>query len=93
MKAQAIFLHLFIVCSSSKWKFVVYPFIDEETNGSCPFANGLNGPAHLRTCNISTIHIDICIYIGRYLYIYMYMCPFNIHTYTVYMYIHIFFTY
>jgi hypothetical protein len=26
----------------------VCPFVDEETNGSYPFANGLNGLAHLR---------------------------------------------
>jgi hypothetical protein len=27
-----------------KWKFVICLFVDEETNGSYPFANGLNGP-------------------------------------------------
>ncbi len=27
----------------------ILPFVDEETNGSYPFANGLNGLAHL--CN------------------------------------------
>jgi hypothetical protein len=51
-KAQAIFLNPFTVCSSCKRKFVVCPFVDEETNGSFPFADGLNGPrnglAHLR---------------------------------------------
>jgi hypothetical protein len=26
-----------------KWNFVVIPFVDEETNGSYMFANGLNG--------------------------------------------------
>jgi hypothetical protein len=52
MKAQEIFFDLFAVCSSSKWKFVVYPFVYEETNRSYPFANGLkeliglNGLAH-----------------------------------------------
>jgi hypothetical protein len=52
MKAQEIFLDLFAVCSSSQWKFVVYPFVYEETNRSYPFANGLkeliglNGLAH-----------------------------------------------
>jgi hypothetical protein len=29
--------------------FVVCPFADEETNGDYPFANGLNGLAHLWT--------------------------------------------
>jgi hypothetical protein len=29
--------------------FVVCPFVDEETNGSYPLANGLNGLVHL--CN------------------------------------------
>jgi hypothetical protein len=28
-------------------KFVIHPFVDEETNGGYPFANGLNGLAHL----------------------------------------------
>jgi hypothetical protein len=46
-EAKAIFLNLFTVCSSCKWKFVVYQFVFEETNGSYPFANGLKGLAHL----------------------------------------------
>ncbi len=29
------------VRSPAKQKFVIYPFVDEETNGSYPFANGL----------------------------------------------------
>jgi hypothetical protein len=41
------FLNLFTICSSCKRKFVVCPFVDEETNESYPFANGLNGIAHL----------------------------------------------
>jgi hypothetical protein len=41
--SPAIFLNLFTVCSSCKWKFVVCPFVDEETKGSNPFANGRNG--------------------------------------------------
>jgi hypothetical protein len=61
-ESQVIFLNLFIVCSSCQWKFVVYPFIDEETNVSCPFAHGLKGRAHLCTYNIC-IRIDICLYI------------------------------
>jgi hypothetical protein len=37
----------FIVSSQCSQKFVVCPFIDEETNGSYPFANGLNRPCGL----------------------------------------------
>jgi hypothetical protein len=36
-------------------KFVICPFLDEETKGSYPFANGLNGLnglAHLRQCGL-----------------------------------------
>jgi hypothetical protein len=46
-EARAIFLCPFTVCSSSKRKFVVCLFVDEETNGSYPFANGLNRLGHL----------------------------------------------
>jgi hypothetical protein len=42
-EAQAIFLNLLTVYSSSKRKFVVCPFVDEETNGGYPFAIGLHG--------------------------------------------------
>ncbi len=44
------FVSPFIVCSSCIWKFVIRPFVDDEINGSYPFANllnGLNGLAHL----------------------------------------------
>ncbi len=47
------FFNPFTVCSWCKQKCVVSPFVDEETNGSYPFANrlnglsGLNGLAHL----------------------------------------------
>jgi hypothetical protein len=41
-EAQVIVLHPFIVCSSCKRKLVVCLFVYEETNGSYPFANGLN---------------------------------------------------
>ncbi len=43
-------MRLFTVCSSWKRKFVICPFVHEETNRSYPFANGLNGQngcAHL----------------------------------------------
>ncbi len=46
-EVQAIFLNLFTVCSSCKRKFVVCPFVYAETNRIYPFANGLNGLAHL----------------------------------------------
>ncbi len=37
------FLYPFAVCSSSNGNL----FVDADTNGSCLFANGLNGLAHL----------------------------------------------
>jgi hypothetical protein len=51
MEAQAIFLHPFTICSSCTRKFVVFPFIDEETNRSYPFANGLNGKREIEDKN------------------------------------------
>jgi hypothetical protein len=41
-EAQAIFLNPFTIGRSCKRKFVVCPFVEEEINGSYPFANGLN---------------------------------------------------
>ncbi len=41
MEAQAAF------CSSRKRNFVICLFVDKETNGSYPFANGLNRPIGL----------------------------------------------
>jgi hypothetical protein len=47
-EAQAVFLHPFTVFSLCKRKCVVCQFVDKkQTNGSYPFANGLNGLAHL----------------------------------------------
>ncbi len=46
-EAQAIFLNPFIVCSSYKRKCFLCLFVYEETNGSYPFANGVNVLAHL----------------------------------------------
>jgi hypothetical protein len=37
-EGQAIFLYQSSVGSSCKWKFVICPFVDEETNGSYPFS-------------------------------------------------------
>jgi hypothetical protein len=45
IEAQALFLNLITVCSSCKGKLIFCPFVDEETNGSYPLANGLNGLA------------------------------------------------
>jgi hypothetical protein len=44
---RRFFLNPFTVCKLCKRKFVVCPFVDEETNGSYPFANGLNALSHL----------------------------------------------
>ncbi len=44
-EAQTIFPNTFTVCSSCIQKFVVFAFDDEETKGSYPFANRLNGLA------------------------------------------------
>ncbi len=41
LEAQTFFFHPFTVCSSFKRKFVVCPLVDEETNGSLPYANGI----------------------------------------------------
>jgi hypothetical protein len=48
-EAQAMFLNSFAVCSLCKQKFVIRPFVEEETNGSFPFTNGLNGLMDLLT--------------------------------------------
>jgi hypothetical protein len=39
MEAQVIFLYLFTICSLCKWKFIVCPLVDEETNKSYLHAN------------------------------------------------------
>jgi hypothetical protein len=47
-EAKAIFLNPFTVCSyGNRHLSFVHLLIKKETNGSCPFANGLNGLAHL----------------------------------------------
>jgi hypothetical protein len=48
MEAQLIFLNPFTACSSCKQIFVIYPFLDKDTNKRKSFANGLNGLAYLR---------------------------------------------
>jgi hypothetical protein len=57
-----IFLHPFTVFSSCNRKFVVCPFVNEETNGSYPFANrlnGLNGLARLCSmCKGNSIFVE-----------------------------------
>jgi hypothetical protein len=47
-----IFLNPFTVYSSCKRKFVVCPFVDEETKGSHLVANGLNRLAHYGSNNL-----------------------------------------
>ncbi len=42
-EAQAIFRNPFTVFSSCEQKLIVCLFVEEETNGSYPFANRLNG--------------------------------------------------
>jgi hypothetical protein len=58
MEKLAIFLNPFTVCVPCKQKFVICPFVEEETNGSYPFvANGLkrlNGHTHL--CLLHSSH-------------------------------------
>jgi hypothetical protein len=61
MEAQAVFLYLFIVCSSCKWKFVICLFVDEkqtdvihlQTDGlkGLNKLNRLNGLWHLVQVN------------------------------------------
>jgi hypothetical protein len=55
-EAKTILFNPFTVCSSCKWKSVVWPFVYKETKESYPFANrlnrlkeinGLNGLTHL----------------------------------------------
>ncbi len=73
--------------SSFKRKFVICPFVNEQTNGSYPSANRLsrlNVVAHLCMCMyiyiyrynryIYGIHINICIYIYICIYKYIYIC-------------------
>ncbi len=43
-ESQEIFLGPFTAGTLYERKFVVCPFVDEERNGSYPFANRLNGP-------------------------------------------------
>jgi hypothetical protein len=53
-EAHAIILKAFTVCSLCRRKFVVCPFVDEETSGSYSFANGLNkanGLNRMLLCN------------------------------------------
>jgi hypothetical protein len=41
---------LFVQRVNGSLSIVRCPFVCEETNGSNPFANGLNGPAYLCSC-------------------------------------------
>jgi hypothetical protein len=42
-KPRAFFLNPFTACSSDKQNFVICAFVEDETNGSYPQANRLNG--------------------------------------------------
>jgi hypothetical protein len=57
MEALAVFLNTFTICLSCKRKFVIFPFVDETTNGSYLFANGLNGLNRLA---------HVCTLLGEY---------------------------
>ncbi len=57
------FLNSFTICTSCKRKFVVCQLVDEETNGSYPFANGLNGtdvPVYVNYCTHQFCEIMKC---------------------------------
>ncbi len=63
MEAQAIFLNLFTVCSSCKWKIIICPFVDKEIKGSYLFANGINGLNRLNGLNGLNglnVHAHLC---------------------------------
>jgi hypothetical protein len=66
-EAYGFILNQFSVCSSYKWKFIVCPFDDEETNRSYLFANGLNGQNLLAyciyACSLLTVHAGVCCYV------------------------------
>ncbi len=74
MEAQAFSLNPFTVCSSCNRKIVLYPFVDEETNRSYSFVNGLRGLAHLYIHIYIYTFLCICIYI--YIYKYMFKCKY-----------------
>jgi hypothetical protein len=64
-EAYAIFFNPLTICSLWKLKFVVCPFVDEETNGSYPFANGLNGPAHLHMLTVLVFrHVSVSCHVS-----------------------------
>ncbi len=64
MEAQAIFLSPFIVCSSCKRKFVVWPFVDEETNRIYPVCKRTKRA--WRTC-LSTVNYNNEIHTGAWM--------------------------
>jgi hypothetical protein len=63
IEAQAIFLNPFTICSSCKRKIVVCSFVDEQTNGTYPLANGLNGENGLNRLAQLCSQVNICQYI------------------------------
>jgi hypothetical protein len=64
-EVQVIFLNPFTVCSLCIRKFVVCPFIDEETSRIYSFAiglnvlNGLNGPSMLTASSASLVSFAV----------------------------------
>jgi hypothetical protein len=57
-EVQVIFLSPFTICSSCKRKYVVCLFVDEETNGSYPFANEISGLNRLNGLN-GLVHLEL----------------------------------
>ncbi len=51
LKTKAMAISLTVYRSLCKRKFVVCPFLNEETNGSYPFANGLHRLNELNRLN------------------------------------------
>ncbi len=61
-EAQVILLNPFAVCSLRKLKFVVCPFVDEETNGGQQFVNGLNGRNGLAYYDFMQTQTDVKVF-------------------------------
>jgi hypothetical protein len=66
-EAPGDFLNPFTICSSCKQKFVVSPFVNEETNRRYPFANKLNGLAHLCSFPIIGLQLESSLHLYAYL--------------------------
>jgi hypothetical protein len=51
--SQAVFLNLFIICSSCKRKFVVCPFVDKEKKRKLSDCNGQHRLSHLWSLSLA----------------------------------------